>query len=133
MSNTLHKVERLDKKKIIEKMFAGGSRSFSVFPLRVVYLPVEELEADAAILVSVSKRRFKRAVKRNRVKRQIREAYRVNKHSLLDVLAAGRCRLAIAFIYLSDRLADSSLIEERVKAALARIAEDVVARNAGHS
>ena len=39
MANTLHKVERLDKKKIIEKMFAGGSRSFSVFPLRVVYLP----------------------------------------------------------------------------------------------
>ena len=45
MANTLHKVERLDKKKIIEKMFAGGSRSFSVFPLRVVYLPVEELAA----------------------------------------------------------------------------------------
>lgn len=68
-------------------MFAGGSRSFSVFPLRVVYLPVEELEADASILISVSKRRFKRAVKRNRVKRQIREAYRVNKHELLNVLA----------------------------------------------
>ena len=46
MPNTLRKSERLDKKKVIEKMFAGGSRSFSVFPLRVVYLPVEELEAD---------------------------------------------------------------------------------------
>ena len=54
MANTLHKVERLDKKKIIEKMFAGGSRSFSVFPLRVVYLPVEELEADASILNPVA-------------------------------------------------------------------------------
>ena len=43
MPNTLRKSERLDKKKVIEKMFAGGSRSFSVFPLRVVYLPVEEL------------------------------------------------------------------------------------------
>ena len=75
MPNTLRKSERLDKKKVIEKMFAGGSRSFSVFPLRVVYLPVEELEAPVSILVSVSKRRFKRAVKRNRVKRQIREAY----------------------------------------------------------
>ena len=41
MPNTLRKSERLDKKKVIEKMFAGGSRSFSVFPLRVVYLPVE--------------------------------------------------------------------------------------------
>ena len=73
MLNTLHKSERLDKKKVIDKMFSGGARSFSVFPLRVVYLPVEELEAPVSILVSVSKRRFKRAVKRNRVKRQIRE------------------------------------------------------------
>lgn len=127
MPNTLHKSERLDKKKVIEKLFAGGSRSFSVFPLRVVYLPVEELEAPASILVSVSKRRFKRAVKRNRVKRQIREAYRLNKHGLLDVLADKRCRLAIAFIYLSDQLVESSLIAERMKTALARIAEKVAA------
>lgn len=129
MRNSLCKSERLDRKKIIEKMFAGGSRSFSVFPLRVVYLPVEELDADAAILVSVSKRRFKRAVKRNRVKRQIREAYRLNKHRLLDTLAEKKCRLAIAFIYLSDQLPESSLIKERVKTALARIAEDVTLRN----
>ena len=72
--NRLRKPERLSRKKIIEKMFAGGSRSFSIFPLRVVWLPVEELDVSASLLVSVSKRRFKRAVKRNRVKRQIREA-----------------------------------------------------------
>ena len=127
MANTLHKVERLDKKKIIEKLFAGGSRSFSVFPLRVVYLPVEELEADASILISVSKRRFKRAVKRNRVERQIREAYRVNKHELLNVLAGRKCRLAIAFIYLSDQLVESSIIEDRMRIALARITEKMAA------
>lgn len=128
MPNTLRKSERLDKKKVIEKMFAGGSRSFSVFPLRVVYLPVEEeLEAPVSILVSVSKRRFKRAVKRNRVKRQIREAYRMNKHGLLAVLTEKKCRLAVAFIYLSDQLVDSSVIEDRMKTALARIAEKVAA------
>lgn len=104
-------------------MFAGGSRSFSVFPLRVVYLPVEESEAPATILVSVSKRRFKRAVKRNRVKRQIREAYRTNKHKLLEALTEKKHRLAIAFIYLSDQLTDSAVIEERMKTALARITE----------
>ena len=129
MANTLHKVERLDKKKIIEKMFAGGSRSFSVFPLRVVYLPVEELEADASILISVSKRRFKRAVKRNRVKRQIREAYRVNKHELLNILVERKCRLAIAFIYLSDQLGESSIIEDRMRIALVRITEKMAAPN----
>lgn len=129
MANTLHKVERLDKKKIIEKMFAGGSHSFSVFPLRVVYLPVEELEADASILISVSKRRFKRAVKRNRVKRQIREAYRVNKHELLNILVERKCRLAIAFIYLSDQLVESSIIEDRMRIALVRITEKMAAPN----
>lgn len=130
MENTLRKPERLDKKKIIEKMFAGGARSFSVFPLRVVYLPVKELDASASILVSVSKRRFKRAVKRNRVKRQIREAYRVNKHELLKVLDENHCQLAIAFIYLSDQLVESSLIEDRIKIALARIAEKVISSSA---
>ena len=127
MANTLHKVERLVKKKIIEKMFAGGSRSFSVFPLRVVYLPVEELEADASILISVSKRRFKRAVKRNRVKRQIRESYRINKPELLNVLAERKCRLAVAFIYLSDQPVESSIIEDRMRIALARITEKMAA------
>ena len=125
MSNTLHKAERLNRKKVIEKMFAGGSRSFSLFPLRVVYLPVEELEAPVSILVSVSKRRFKRAVKRNRVKRLVREAYRLNKSLLLETVQQRGIRLAVAFIYLSDRLADMSLIDERMKTALSRIAEDL--------
>lgn len=125
MANTLRKPERLDKKKVIGKMFAGGSRSFSLFPLRVVYLPVESLEATAAILVSVSKRRFKRAVKRNRVKRQIREAYRTHKQPFIEALASKGQRLAIAFIYLSDQLPDSSLLAVRMQTALARIAERV--------
>ena len=126
MANTLRKPERLNRKKVIEKMFAGGSRSFSVFPLRVVYLPVGELDAPVSILVSVSKRYFKRAVKRNRMKRRIREAYRVNKQELLNVLAQKQIRLAVAFIYLSDDLVAFSVIEERMKTALARIAEKIL-------
>ena len=85
---TLSKSERLNRKKVMERMFAGGARSFSFFPLRVVYVPAPELEAPVAVLVSVSKRRFKRAVMRNRLKRQIREAYRLHKQILIDVLPA---------------------------------------------
>lgn len=123
MAYTLRKSERLNKKKVIDSMFSGNARSFAVFPLRVVYLPVEELEAPVSILVSVSKRRFKRAVKRNRVKRQIREAYRLNQQMLTDALAVRGERLAIAYIYLSDELLDSALIEERMKTALSRLVE----------
>ena len=124
--NDLRKSERLNSKIVIEKMFAGGSsRSFSVFPLRVVYMPVESLEASASILVSVPKKRFKRAVKRNRVKRQIREAYRKNKGELKQLLTEKEQKLAIAFIYLSDQLTSSVEIEEKVKLLLARMAEKV--------
>lgn len=125
MANTLRKAERLHSKKLIERLFAGGARSFSVYPLRVVYLPIDASEEVASVLVSVSKRHFKRAVKRNRVKRQVRESYRKNKQMLLEVLEQQNIRLAIAFIYLSDELSSSSLIEARVKGALLRIGERV--------
>lgn len=86
-------------------------------------MEMERKTAPASILISVSKRRFKRAVKRNRVKRQIREAYRKNKQPLLDLLQEKEKNLAIAFIYLSDELISSAVIEEKMKIALARICE----------
>ena len=125
MANTLCKAERLNSKILIEKMFAGGSKSFSIFPLRVVYMPVENQDAQASVLLSVSKKRFKRAVKRNRVKRQLREAYRLHKHLLLQTLTDKQQQLA-AFIYLSDELTSSAEIEEKMKTLLARISERLV-------
>lgn len=119
---TLKKSERLHRKKQIEQLFAGGARSFSLFPLRVVYMLNDDLDADAAILVSVSKRHFKRAVKRNRIKRLIREAYRKNKQLLLDNLCGGECKLALAFIYLSNELPEADVIDARMQVALQRIA-----------
>ena len=106
-------------------MFAGGAHSFSIFPLRVVYLRVEELDAPVAILISVSKRRFKRAVKRNRVKRQLREAFRKNKHPLANLMRERKEKLVIGFIYLADRLSDSSELEEKMRIALMRIEEKI--------
>lgn len=122
---TLHKNERLCSKILIDKMFGGGAKSFSVYPLRVVFMPVEKKdeEAPATILISVPKKRFKRAVKRNRVKRQIREAYRKNKHALLNHLSEQPEGVAIAFIYLSPEIYPSAQVEEKIKLALAKIAE----------
>lgn len=125
--NTLTKAERLCSKIQIDKLFSGGAKSFSVYPLRVVFMPMDKTEdAPASILISVPKKRFKHAVKRNRVKRQIREAYRKNKHELSAVLNSKEQGLAIAFIYLADELVSTSDIESKMKIALARMIEKTV-------
>ena len=99
---TLAKTERLCSKKLIERLFSGGNNSFPAYPLRVVYMWIssEEGTADVSMMISVPKKRFKHAVKRNRVKRQVREAYRLNKHILLDAIKASEenRRLVLAFI-----------------------------------
>jgi ribonuclease P protein component len=118
MMNTLCKAERLYKRTLIEKLFSNGNHSFTVFPLRIVYIKTDELDADNAILISVAKRHFKHAVKRNRVKRQIREAYRRNK-SLLGKPENGHW--LVAFIYLSDDILSSDAITASVCTALPKI------------
>lgn len=126
---TLPKEQRLDSKLMIERLFAGGNHSFPAFPLRVVYMQItpEEGTADVSILISVPKKRFKRAVKRNRVKRQVREAYRRNKYILLDALKESdeAKRLVLAFIWLDSRLYTSAEVESKVKRLLSHIAENV--------
>jgi ribonuclease P protein component len=124
--NCLHKTERLNRKSIIEKLFVDGAKSFSIFPLRVVFTPIDSNDKNmvtTAILISAPKKRLKRAVKRNRVKRQIREAYRKNKHTLLHSLEEKNITLAIAYIYLDDKLVSSTEIEEKITLSLARIIE----------
>lgn len=124
--NTLCKAERLNSKKSIEMLFAGGAKSFSAFPLRVVFMSVEMNEdISASILVSVPKKKFKRAVKRNRVKRQVREAYRKNKHKLIQLLQERQMGLLMAFIFTDSELHSSEEIESKLKELLNKIGERV--------
>lgn len=126
--HTLGGQERIKSKKLIDTLFNGGnSRSLTAFPLRIVYM-IRARESDdnsqAQIMVSVSKRHFKRAVKRNRIKRQIRETYRQNKELLLDVLIQKpETTICMAFIWQSDQLFPSSDIEHCMKSLLQRVAE----------
>lgn len=121
---TLGKKERLNSRILIEKLFSGGSKSLPAFPLRVVYMSVEGDHLPVvSLLISVPKKRFKRAVKRNRVKRQIREAYRKNKAILSDTLTASNRKLVIAFIWLDNELHDSPEVEAKVQKLLHLIAE----------
>jgi ribonuclease P protein component len=126
---TLDKSERLCSKKLIERLFGGGNKSFPAFPLRVVYMPLapEENTADASILISVPKKRFKHAVKRNQVKRQVREAYRHNKHILLDALKAQETptSMILAFIWLDNKIHSTEEVAYKVKKLLMHIAEEM--------
>lgn len=125
---TLTKSERLCSKTLIERLFAGGNSSFPAFPLRVVYMWLEPSEgtSDVSILISVPKKRFKRAVKRNAVKRQVREAYRQNKYLLLDALKSqGGKRLVLAFIWLDNQLRSSEEVERKVQKLLTHIVESM--------
>lgn len=111
--------------KLIESLFGGGcSQSVAAFPLRAVYMLSERQpnEAPVQLLISVSKKRFKHAVDRNRVKRQMREAFRQHKDLLYQAIPDTQC-LLLAFIWLSDEHRPSKEIEGRVVTMMRRISE----------
>ena len=115
---TLSKEERLSWKRYIDPLFGKG-QSFVAFPLRVIYLPLEEeMPARASFLVSVPKKKFKRAVKRNLIKRQVREAYRVRKYELLDLLEAKGKRMLIAFLYIDKEIHPFTTMEKAMNKAI---------------
>jgi len=121
MKYSFSKAEHLCGEKKITRLHAEGS-AFIVYPLRVVYfLPAEKDEFPAKVMVSVPKKRFKRAVKRNRLKRLIREAYRLNKHILLDTLIEKNIQAHISFQYVSNDELAFDYIEKRMQTALNKI------------
>ncbi|MDN3708640.1 ribonuclease P protein component [Myroides ceti] len=75
--------EKLKKQKVIDLLFTEG-KTVTKYPLRLVYVALEESEEPLQIGVSVSKRYFKKAVDRNYFKRVLRECYRHHKHILLE-------------------------------------------------
>ncbi len=86
MAFSYNKNEKLKSKKLIDQLFNNG-RSVSVYPLRLVYMPtVFENNILAKTGVSVSKKLVKNAVDRNRIKRLLREAYRLNKSHFFNSL-----------------------------------------------
>ncbi|MBR5652710.1 MAG: ribonuclease P protein component [Prevotella sp.] len=123
---TLPKKERLCNRKEIDRLFDGANRSLSAYPLRVVYtlVPREHDGVVARMMVSVPKRCFKRAVKRNRVKRQVREAYR---HVKADVSRLMETHpeetLLLAFVWLDSCLCDSATVSAKMTNLLERLCE----------
>lgn len=112
----------------MDRLFNGReSHAMSAYPIRVIYRFETQEGGDdeipkAQVLMSVPKKCFKRAVKRNRVKRQMREAYRCNRH-LLTVQVPENKSILMAFVWLDSALYPTKEVAEKVKNLLQRISE----------
>lgn len=115
---TLKKEERLCSQKIIGEMFTSGE-SFLSYPIKVVFQKTElpgSFPVQAAF--TVSKRNFKRAVKRNLLKRRMREAYRLNKSDFYPEITEKELQIAIMFVYIGKDIIEYPAIEKAMISAL---------------
>ena len=112
MSTTYSKKEKLKSKKLIDQLFTEG-KSVSAFPLRLVYLGTSfEDNVMVKTGVSVSKRNFKTAVDRNRIKRLLRESYRLNKAEYFNNLSTPH---AFMILYIGKDKPTFTQVETRMK------------------
>lgn len=130
--NSLSKAERLCSKTLFEELLSSTC-SFIKFPFRIV---VKESarpgEYPARIAISVSKKKFRHAVKRNRIKRLTREAFRCNKSLLYDSLPAGKT-LDILFIYIDKREGEYAAVEKAMQNALRKLTVQFCEQTGDHA
>jgi len=119
--HTFPKEEHLCRKKLIDELFGKQGSSFGVYPLRIIWLrSVVPTAAPPQVLISVSKRGFKRAVDRNRLKRLIREAYRCNKY-LLTEQPGGHSVAQLGIIFTGKEKSPLAVVEKKLILALHRL------------
>lgn len=122
MKFTFKKKEKLKSQKLIEKLFLEG-KSISVFPLRMLYLQTDfEDGSKLKTGVSASKRNFKKAVDRNRIKRLLREAYRLNKAEYFNNITTS---YALMILYIGKDSTDFDSVNSKVKLLFSNFLEKI--------
>jgi ribonuclease P protein component len=123
---TFKKEERLCNKRLIDSLFQSGS-SFLCYPFKVSWLPSEESQPfPVQILFSVPKKRFKRAVDRNLIKRRMREAYRLHKQQYLyDKLNDADKNIILSLGYIGKEIAPFELAEKKMLKLLTQLCGEI--------
>ena len=126
---TLGKNERLKSRKLIEQLFSDGKK-FTITPFRIHYLfnKTEQLPA-LRFGVGVSNKNFKKAVDRNRIKRLAREAYRLQKKTLQEMVTAKNLQLNIFFIYTGKEIPAYKDVFDKTNKTLNKLIEMVDSAN----
>ena len=129
---TLGKQERLKSRKLIDQLFKEG-KFFSVFPIRVVW---QYRQSTSGILqggFTVSTKHFKKAVHRNRIKRLMKEAYRLQKNDLQNDVEEGNKQLVIFLMYVGKEIPGYVLITEKINSILKRLQKIVHEENTANN
>jgi ribonuclease P protein component len=127
---TFSKEERLTGKTNIDQLFNDG-KSFNLFPFKVFYrLAEKSAEPPARLLIAIPKKKVKHAVDRNRLRRLVREAYRLHKSDLITCLEQGSGPLHFALIYTTDNIELTfKEVELKIIACLAKLAKIIVSES----
>lgn len=125
ISYTFTKAERLKSQKRISRIFKHR-QSVGAYPLRVFWAETEhQSDSPAATAFSVSKKNFKRAVKRNRFKRLMREVHRLNKHQLYNALEQQEKTLDLMLVYVGKEEHNFAMIEKKYGRLIKKLLEAI--------
>jgi ribonuclease P protein component len=127
MRYTFNKREKLTGERLIQEVFVAKTRFLS-FPLKVNYLIDDFVDKPPVrVLVGCPKRNFKKAVDRNRIKRLLREAYRLNCNELKTHLESQQKKMALSIIFIGEEMPNFDLIEHKIKKVIDRLIKDTTA------
>ncbi len=125
MRQTFRKEERLKSSKAIKQLFSCG-KSFLVHPFKVNWqIRAEKGKYPTRLLISVSKRNFRKAVERNHLKRICREAYRKNKYLLYEFLEQNNLQCDLSLVYIGKKSDDYSQIEKKIIILINRLISEL--------
>ncbi|MEN8810550.1 MAG: ribonuclease P protein component [Flavobacteriales bacterium] len=126
MKNTLCKEERLCSKILIDSLFLSKDKlKFTEYPWMVMAKEVElDSNYPAQVMISVSKRKIRLAVNRNKIKRKGKEAYRLNKSILYNSLEKRNKKMILCFIYLEKKPLPYAVLEQKIIVLLNRLTKE---------